>query len=31
MEKESFDLKVILPENQTGKLDAYFKKALPKN
>jgi V/A-type H+/Na+-transporting ATPase subunit E len=28
MEKESFDLKIILPENERGKLDASFSKSL---
>ncbi|MFW6289851.1 MAG: V-type ATP synthase subunit E [Mariniphaga sp.] len=30
LEKESFDLKVILPESERAKLDAYFKKDLAK-
>ncbi len=30
MEKESFDLKVILPESERGKLDANYKKNLAK-
>jgi V/A-type H+/Na+-transporting ATPase subunit E len=30
MEKESFDLKVILPESERGKLDVYFKNSLAK-
>ncbi len=30
MEKESFDLKVILPESERGKLDTSFKKNLAK-
>lgn len=30
MEKESFDLKVILPESDRGKLDSFFKNSLAK-
>jgi V/A-type H+/Na+-transporting ATPase subunit E len=30
IEKESYDLKIILPESERGKLDAYFKNSLAK-